>query len=367
MQPAEQPAQHRPNWLDLPISFFEYDQQRGSFATIPTQQTTLRRIATTGYYRPLIEAIRNEANATEQSELKKQLPAISPVSLMYHRRRDTSFAQKIKQQWPLLMGDIDRKENPGVDMAQLKSRLTLLPYVLVCAHSVRGGIWFVIRLPDEQTPDTLAAHFRYLQRLFRERFGIELDKSKGGNPTDLRFVSYDPAPYLNDGATVMYKTYTSPKPQPGRGTARPVDYSRFRGHDEGELLTRLVRRVGAAAEGNRHDTLLKESRLAGGYIAAGRMNEQTTVWALETVASEWPTFTKSQKTIRDGIRYGMANPIYADEAPHPPPAPTKPAPLVVRTFAEWGANPGSILRPDECQLERLSVEPCDHYPAEWDG
>lgn len=42
-------------------------------------------------------------------------------------------------------------------------------------------------------------------------------------------------------------------------------------------------------------------------------------------------------------------------------------PLIVRTLAEWGANPGSILRPDECQIERLSVEPCDTYPAGWDA
>ena len=42
-----------------------------------------------------------------------------------------------------------------------------------------------------------------------------------------------------------------------------------------------------------------------------------------------------------------------------------PQPLTVRTIAEWTENPGSILRPFESQLERLIVEPCDYYPAEW--
>jgi hypothetical protein len=82
------------------------------------------------------------------------------------------------------------------------------------------------------------------------------------------------------------------------------------------------------------------------------MDEQNAVYALEIVASEWPTFSKSQKTIRDGIRYGLTKPIY----PNKPPPPQQPArPLIVRTLAEWVANPGSICRPDESQLERLTV------------
>ena len=299
------------NYLDVPISFFAYNQQRGTFANVPSQQTTLRRIATTRYYRLLIEQIRAEPDATKQGELKKQLPAISPVSWLYHRRAKTTFAQKIKQQWPLLMGDIDRKENPGVDMAELKHHLTRLPYVMLCAFSVRGGIWFVIRLPDHQTPETLAAHFRYLQRRFSECFGIELDKSKGGNPTDLRFVSYDAAPYLHDSPTVMGQTYSPPKPAPVS-----FDYSHFRGRGDAEQLTQLIRRVEVAGEGNRHTTLRNESRLAGGFIAAGRLDEATAVCALETVSSEWPDFRKSQGTIRDGIRDGMNYPIYAEVKPH---------------------------------------------------
>ena len=297
--------QYRPNLLDVPISFFEPDQQRGNFANVPAQQTTLRRIVSTKFYRSLIEAIRAEPDPAKQAELKKQLPAITPVTLLHHRKRDTTFADKIRQQWPLLMGDVDKKDNPGVDMSELKKQLNRLPYVLLCAYSVRGGLWFVVRLPDQQTPETLAAHFRYLQKLFREIFGIELDKGKGGNPTDLRFVSYDTTPYTNENATVMAGTYTPKPPCP-----HPVDYSRFSGRDEGELLPRLVRFTQTAGEGQRHATLLKAATVAGGYVAAGRIDEQTAVYALETVASEWPTFTKSQKTIRDGIRYGLAKPIY---------------------------------------------------------
>ncbi|GAB3928139.1 hypothetical protein GCM10028804_34390 [Larkinella terrae] len=42
-----------------------------------------------------------------------------------------------------------------------------------------------------------------------------------------------------------------------------------------------------APEGQRHEFQLKAAIAAGGYVAAGRMEEQTAVYALETVASEW--------------------------------------------------------------------------------
>ncbi|NID11547.1 BT4734/BF3469 family protein [Fibrivirga algicola] len=300
--------QHRPTLLDVPISFFEYDHQRGNFANVPSQQTTLRRMLTTRHYQEIIVAIRAEPDKGIQAQMKKQLPAIAPVAWLHHRKRDTPFAERIRQQWPLLMGDIDKKDNPGVDMAELKTHLARLPYVLLCGYSVRGGLWFVVRLPDGQTPDTLAAHFRHLQQLFSKIFGIQLDKSKKGNPTDLRFVSYDAAPYMNEAATVMNGTYTPKKMKP-----RPVDYSQFNGQGEEQLLVRLVRFTEAATEGNRHETLLKASIVAGGYVAAQRIREQTAVEALEIVANEWPNPAKSQKTIRDGIRYGLLKPLYAEE------------------------------------------------------
>ena len=356
--------QHRPTWLDLPISFFN-----AGTSNVPARQTTLRRIATTSYYRPLVEQICAEPDEAKQGELKKQLPAITPVAWLHHRRKETSFADKIKSQWPQLVGDIDRKDNPDVDMAQLKQHLTRLAYVGLCSYSVRGGLWFVIRLPDHQTPETLAAHFRYVQRLFSKNYGVKLDTSKGGNPTDLRYVAYDAAPWLNDSPTVMGMTYTPPKPAPV-----PFDYSqfstKFQGRYDAELLTWLVRRVEAATEGNRHTTLRNESRLAGGYIAAGRLDEATAVCALETVASEWPDFRKSQGTIRDGIGYGMSAPLYADVAPARPlrtkqattPAPLG-APLQPHPRNEEPVCDAEPPSPAEAETEQEQEQPLSTAPV----
>ena len=292
-----------PNLLDLPVSVFAH-----VLATIPESTTTLRRIVSSSFYRSQIEDIRAEPDESRQQKLKKQLRAIAPVAWLRHRKADTSFDDRVAEQWPLLMGDIDHKDNPDVDMMELKHHLCRLPFVLLCAYSVRGGIWFIIRLPDNQSPETLAAHFRYIQKLFSDRYGIYLDKSKGGNPCHLRYVSYDPNPYMNSNAIIMDKTYTLVLPKPQPAIRRNNTKS-----DEHSLTASLFRFLESTTEGERHNTLLKAAILAGGFIAAGQLDEYTAIYALETVASNWPMFKKSQGTIRDGIRYGKQKPLYADK------------------------------------------------------
>ncbi len=48
------------------------------------------------------------------------------------------------------------------------------------------------------------------------------------------------------------------------------------------------------------------------------------------------------------------------------PIPVEPAPVIVATIADQLANPGSILRPAESQVERLVVAPVEGYPPDWD-
>jgi hypothetical protein len=347
-------AQQR-SLLDLPISFFEYDHEREAFANVPSQQTTLRRMIRTHYYRDSIEAIRAETEKANQDELKKYLPAFTPVALLNHRKRNTSFAEKIIQQHPLIMGDIDLKDNPDIDMSELKQYISRVPYILLCSYSVRGGLWFVVRLPDNQNPQSLAAHFRYLQKVFREKFGIILDASKGGNPAHLRFVSYDTDPYFNETPSVMSGTYTPPPP-------KPVSYCPDnRNTDDSQLLSQIAKIIEKAADGERHISLLKAARVAGGYVGAGRLDEETATLTLETLASNWPNFTKSQKTIRDGIHNGKYAPIYdtqttgnsysqstPKQTPHPKP-----------TLSIWDNPPIEYIPVPE-------IDELTDYPKEWD-
>ncbi len=302
----------QPSLLDVPISYFA-QRDNGYFANVPSQLTSLRRIVVTKYYKPLIEEIRSEVSPNRQKELKMRLPTISPVALLHHRKRNKSFSEKIRQQWPLLMGDIDRQDNPDINMAELKYHLSRIPYLMLCAESVRGGLWFVVRLPDHQTPDTLVAHFRYLQKLFTEEFGIFLDSSKGGNPTDLRFVSYDPNPYLNDEAMVMVGTYSPSTVVATKTTLQSVTKWQSTDCTENNILRRCITIIESATDGNKHLHLLKAATLVGGYVAGGMVDEYVAINTLEDVVRCLPNvacFTQAQRTIRDGIRNGKQRPLY---------------------------------------------------------
>lgn len=379
---SKNPSQeaYRPTLLDLPISFFEYDQQRNTFANIPSQVTTPRRIVATRFYQSPVEAIRTESDKARQTELKKQLPATTPVALLYHRKRDTTFEEKIIQQWPMLTGDIDQQDNPYTDMADLKRFLKRLPYLLLCAHSVRGGLWFIVRIPDQQTPETLAGHFRYLQKLFQDKFEIKLDSSKGANPTALRYVSFDPDPYLNDNPTVMLGTYTPPKLQP----TPPYTSNRVSRTEMQSALRRCVQIIEDAPDGQKHAQLNRAAYTAGGYIAGGVIDEHDAITALEDAIRRKANVTDlraADTTIRNGVRDGKQQPIFEDQPESI--SSTLSVPFlrrvtdgtqeavpytghVVPAIAESSTLPDTIFTPDESQIERLTVESCDTYPKEWD-
>lgn len=66
-------------------------------------------------------------------------------------------------------------------------------------------------------------------------------------------------------------------------------------------------------------------------------------------------FGKSQKTIRDGIRYGMAKPIYQ----HTPHQQAMYQPTPTRQNNTWLLD-GRVI-----YGEPLMYKLCDNYPAEW--
>ncbi|GAB2553676.1 BT4734/BF3469 family protein [Spirosoma areae] len=364
----------RPNLLDVPISIFA-----DTYKKQPEDVTTLRRITTTGFYKEPIEVIRQELDEHRQKDLKKKLRAFTPVALLNHRTKGFPVKEQVNHQWPLLMGDIDQQDNPDVDMNELKRHIARLPYVVLCSYSVRGGVWFVARLPDGQTPETLVAHFRYLQRLFSQKFGIALDGSKGNNPTHLRYVSYDAEPYFNEAAGVMSGQYTPPPIAPRND--RPA-YRFPSGEFTRNALQRCVRLIEDAPDGQKHAQLNRAAFTAGGHIAGGVLDEADAITALEDAIRRKPNVADvraADRTIRDGIRDGKQQPIYAEPATSVVPktgratfkressvAKSDCDPIIVSIIADHRVNPGSILRPTESQLERLTLDSCDTYPVEWD-
>lgn len=64
--------------------------------------------------------------------------------------------------------------------------------------------------------------------------------------------------------------------------------------------------IRGAADGTKHDVLLRAAKLCGGYIAVGRLDEDTVKEELfkEIVALGIEDEVAARRTIDDGIEYG---------------------------------------------------------------
>jgi hypothetical protein len=84
-------------------------------------------------------------------------------------------------------------------------------------------------------------------------------------------------------------------------------------------LYQLFETVRLAPQNGGHDTLLKQARLAGGFIATGSLDEGEAFRNLLDGAMARPWSSEADRpsyesTIRDGFAYGRSQPLYFDQA-----------------------------------------------------
>lgn len=129
-------------------------------------------------------------NSTAYSEAKRRLPCFTP-SGTFERRTPAGLLQHSG-----IVGlDLDAKQNPGVDLAAAKVRLAADPTTYACFTSVGGeGLCVLVRIPTDNHADS----FRSLKAYYKQAYGLVVDDLR--DVGRLRFVSCDPALYLNEEA-----------------------------------------------------------------------------------------------------------------------------------------------------------------------
>ena len=145
-------------------------------------------------WRPLVEKVRAEADPARRKELKQHLPAFMPSGVFTKKTADG-----LQVHSGFICIDIDAKDNAGVkDFDRLKEFVYQIPQIAYCGLSV-GGVGFFCIIPIAD-PAKHRDYFRTIERDFKE-CGITIDR-QCYNVNRLRFVSYDPAPYINTAAKV---------------------------------------------------------------------------------------------------------------------------------------------------------------------
>ena len=250
-----------------------------------TVPQALRRIKE-GASRTTVEQVRSG-----DKEKKTQLPAVL-FSGEFLSRSDSD----ILEHSGFIVLDFDHVEVPSV-----KKVLATDDFVYSCWVSPSGdGVKALVKITH---PERHRDHFRALVRYFDARYGLELDTT-GGNESRACFESYDPDIIIKTtcqkfGKFVSEEKFEEP---PQEAVTQYTDYEKL------NIAARMVRR---ASDGEKHNVLIKAATLCGGYVAAGKLEEDEVIRVLcrEISRRDIDSMDSAMAAIREGLEYGKTRPI----------------------------------------------------------
>jgi len=223
-------------------------------------------------------------------EAKKKLPVVLFSGEFSSRADEALFEHS-----GFIVLDFDH-----IDVQKSKAVLSTDDYVYSCWISPSGdGLKALVRITN---PERHRDHFRALVRYFYKQYSLEVDES-GVNESRACFESYDPEIIVNTDAQKFgaFATERSEQVQEARKES-VTDYMKL------NLACRMIRQ---AEDGEKHAMLLKAARLVGGYVAAGRIEEEEAVRVLfrEIAKRDIDSEEHAYKTIREGLEKGKQDPI----------------------------------------------------------
>lgn len=224
-------------------------------------------------------------------QLKKTLP-VTLFSGVFSGRRD----EQIQGHSGLIVLDFDH-----IDVNDYKALLGTDDYIRACWTSPSGdGLKALVLITN---PERHRDHFRALQAYFDRTYGLEVDPS-GINVSRACFESYDPDLISNENPKAFGHMLSE-----GVQHEEVIEREAYTDYDKIDIVSRMIRK---APDGQKHNTLLRAAVLCGGYISAGRMEEDEAVRVMErelTRRGDVEDMDLARNTIRDGIQQGKSMPI----------------------------------------------------------
>nr|WP_315455924.1 AAA family ATPase [uncultured Prevotella sp.] len=153
-----------------------------------------------------IEAVRQidrQANESEYKKAKEKVLSYTPSCVCAG-----TTAKEIKQVNPLIAVDLDEKDNKGLSIEEMRTKINSLPYVMYSSLSVGGkGMYALIPIAEANKND-----FKGLFKALEEDFiklGLKLDGSCV-NVNRERYMSIDKAEYWNTQCEIYTKKLNIP-------------------------------------------------------------------------------------------------------------------------------------------------------------
>ena len=245
-----------------------------------------------------LQRIQNGKSSTLVSEIregnkvkKQELPVVCFSGEFSSRKDDALFEHS-----GFIVLDFDH-----VDVDATKRALATDDFIYSCWTSPSGeGVKALVKITN---PERHRDHFRALVKYFERTHGLEVDES-GANESRACFESYDPDIIIKDEYKrfAHFTTEFAEAQVPTNSAHNYTDYMKL------NLACRMIRQ---AEDGEKHRVLVNASRLCGGYIAAGKMEQDEVVRVLhrEICKREVESEDHALNTILDGIEIGKNMPI----------------------------------------------------------
>ena len=248
-------------------------------------QTALQRIQE-GKSRALVSEVR------DGDKTKKQKLPVVCFSGEFSSRSDEALFEHSG----FIVLDFDH-----VDVEATKRALATDDFIHSCWTSPSGnGVKALVKITN---PERHRDHFRALIKYFERTHGLELDES-GINESRACFESYDPDIIIKDESKKFghFTTEMAEAQVPTNEAYDHTDYMKL------NLAARMIRQ---AKDGEKWITLNRAAILCGGYVAAGRMEEEEVIRILfrEICKRDVDNEDHARQTIVAGIEKGKQTPI----------------------------------------------------------
>lgn len=233
-----------------------------------------------------VELIRAKIEKKERAKIKAELPSVC-FSGKFSERKD----DKLIEHSGFVILDFDDLKD--VQKRKLEIQADEFTYSVWVSPS-GNGLKALVKIPKEK--DNHESYYLSLLDKYPE-----LD-STSKNLSRVCYESYDPEIYINKNSKVW-----DIKQKQEKADKKEVETGRTN-YKKVEQVLNTIRR---ATDGNKHENLLKASKLAGGFIAGGEINEyEIEKLLLDEVAFKGADDIElAKKTIKDGFEYGKREPI----------------------------------------------------------
>ena len=231
-----------------------------------------------------------EYRSSGDKRIKNNLPLVCFSGEFTRRADDALFEHS-----GLIVLDFDH-----VDVVESKAFIASDDYVHACWVSPSGdGLKALVKITN---PERHRDHFRALRTYFLKQYNLEVDES-GINESRACYESYDPNIVVNQDSK-KFGAFSSEKSekQVAHVDSHYTDYYRL------NLAARMIRH---AEDGNKHSALLSAARLVGGFVAAGKIEQDEAVRVLhrEICKRDIDDEQLAKRTIIEGVEKGKLDPI----------------------------------------------------------